>query len=68
MTTFIDLFARLDPDPWVRGKQFEHVCEWFLTNDPLYKARLRRVWLCKEWPDRWSDAEAGIDLGQRQWR
>ncbi len=62
MATFSDLFARLDPDPRVRGKQFEHVCKWFLTNDPLYKARLHRVWLWKEWPNRWSDAEAGIDL------
>jgi superfamily II DNA or RNA helicase len=62
VATFSDLFARLDPDPRVRGKQFEHLCKWFLTNDPLYKARLRRVWLWKEWPDRWSHAEAGIDL------
>lgn len=31
--TFSDLFARLDPDPRVRGKQFEHVCKWFLTID-----------------------------------
>jgi superfamily II DNA or RNA helicase len=62
VATFSDLFARLDPDPRVRGKQFEHVCKWFLTNDPTYTALLRRVWLWKEWPDRWSDAEAGIDL------
>jgi predicted helicase len=62
VATFSDLFARLDPDPRVRGKQFEHVCKWFLTNDPLYKHRLRHVWLWKEWPDRPSDTEAGIDL------
>ncbi len=62
MGAFSDLFDRLDPDPRVRGKQFEHVCKWFLTNDPLYKQRLRHVWMWKEWPDRWSDAEAGIDL------
>jgi superfamily II DNA or RNA helicase len=62
VATFSDLFARLDPDPRVRGKQFEHVCKWFLTNDPRYRAWLTRVWLWKEWPDRWSDAEAGIDL------
>ena len=62
MGGFSDLFARLDPDSRVRGKQFEHVCKWFLTNDPEYTALLRRVWLRKEWPDRWSDAEAGIDL------
>jgi hypothetical protein len=41
VATFSDLFARLDPDPRVRGKQFEHVCKWFLTNDPMYKHRLQ---------------------------
>ena len=65
MATFSDLFARLDPDPRVRGKQFEHVCKWFLTNDPVYKHELRRVWLWDEWPPgpggRWG-RDAGIDL------
>jgi superfamily II DNA or RNA helicase len=58
---FSDLFARLDTDPRVRGKQFEHVCKWFLTNDPMYKHELRRVWLWHEWPGRWG-IDAGIDL------
>jgi superfamily II DNA or RNA helicase len=58
---FSDLFARLDPDPRVRGRQFEHVCKWFLTNDPTYKSTLRRVWLWKEWTGRWG-GDAGIDL------
>lgn len=62
MGDFLGLLGSLDPDPRVRGKQFEHICKWFLTNDPTYKTMLRRVWLWKEWPDRWSDAEAGIDL------
>ncbi len=61
MATFSDLFARLDPDPRVRGKQFEHVCKWFLTNDPTYKSSLRRVWLWSEWTGRWG-GDAGIDL------
>ncbi len=26
--TFADLFARLDSDPRVRGKQFERICKW----------------------------------------
>jgi predicted helicase len=60
--TFSELFSRLDADDRVKGKQFEHICKWFLTNDPLYKSRLRHVWLWKEWPKRWSDTEAGIDL------
>jgi predicted helicase len=62
VATFSDLFARLDPDPRIRGKQFERICQWFLTNDPTYTARLRSVWLWKEWPDGWSGTEAGIDL------
>ena len=57
-----DLLARLDTDQNRKGKQFERICQWFLTNDPLYKARLRHVWLWKEWTDGWSDTEAGIDL------
>ena len=62
MATFSDLFARLDPDPRVRGKKFEHVCKWFLTNDPYYSALFRHVWLWNEWTGRWSGTEAGIDL------
>jgi predicted helicase len=61
MATFSDLFARLDPDPRVRGRQFEHVCKWFLTNDPTYKNTLRRLWLWSEWTGRWG-ADSGIDL------
>ncbi len=61
MGSFSYLFARLDPDPRVRGKQFEHVCKWFLTNDPMYKTTLRKVWLWKEWTGRWG-IDAGIDL------
>jgi predicted helicase len=34
----------------------------FGTNDPLYKLRVRHVWLWKEWLDRPNDVEAGIDL------
>jgi hypothetical protein len=58
---FNDLFARLDPD--LRGKQFEHICKWFLTNDPVYKHELRRVWLWDEWTGRWG-GDAG---GHQKW-
>lgn len=61
VATFSDLFDRLHPDPRVRGKQFEHVCKWFLTNDPTYKNTLRRVWLWSEWTGRWG-GDSGIDL------
>jgi superfamily II DNA or RNA helicase len=56
-----DLLGRLDPDPYRRGKQFERICRWFLTNDPVYKHELRRVWLWNDWPGRWG-VDAGIDL------
>lgn len=56
-----DLLSRLDPDPLRRGKQFERICKWFLTSDPVYKHELRRVWLWDEWPGRWG-GDAGIDL------
>jgi hypothetical protein len=31
-----DLLAQLDEDNVLRGRQFERICKWFLTNDPLY--------------------------------
>ena len=59
--TVKELIGRLDSDDQRRGKQFEHICKWLLTNDPVYRKQLRRVWLWKEWPGRWG-ADAGIDL------
>lgn len=61
MGAFTDLFNHLDADDRVKGKQFEHICKWFLTNDPVYKHELRRVWLWDEWPGRWG-GDAGVDL------
>ena len=63
MGGFSDLFARLDPDPRVRGKQFERICKWYLQHDPVYAGQLTHVWLWKDWPGRWyPKKEAGIDL------
>lgn len=61
MGDFDTLYANLDPDPRARGRQFEHICKWFLTNDPMYRHELRKVWLWDEWEGRWG-ADAGIDL------
>ncbi|MFD9664330.1 DEAD/DEAH box helicase family protein, partial [Rhodococcus sp. NPDC059968] len=61
MPTFTDLLASLAVDPRVRGRQFEHLCRWYLTNDPQYRGILRRVWLWDEWTGRWGP-DAGIDL------
>ncbi len=59
--TLSGLLESLDPDSGRRGTQFEHICKWFLTYDPVYRRELRRVWLWDEWPGRWG-ADAGIDL------
>jgi predicted helicase len=61
VVAFNDLFDQLDADDRVKGKQFEHICKRFLTNDPVYKHELRRVWLWDEWLGRWG-GDAGIDL------
>lgn len=61
MAVLGDLLAQLDTDPVRRGSQFEHICQWFLRHDPVYAHELRRVWLWKDWPQRWG-ADAGIDL------
>ncbi|MGO9697545.1 MAG: hypothetical protein ACLPYO_28255, partial [Mycobacterium sp.] len=61
MTAFGDLLGRCDSDPVRRGRQFERICQWFLTHEPIYAHELRRVWLWVEWPGRWG-ADAGIDL------
>ncbi|MGV0596779.1 Helicase associated domain protein [Mycolicibacterium porcinum] len=61
MPAFTDLFATLAADPRMRGSQFEHICRWYLENEPQYRSALRQVWLWDDWPGRWS-ADAGIDL------
>ncbi len=63
MGTFDDLFDTLSEDPQLRGTQFEHVCKWFLENNPLYARELKRVWLWNDWPGRWG-GDAGIDLAK----
>jgi hypothetical protein len=62
MGTFDELYASLNPNPRTRGFEAEKVCRWFLETDPTYASLLRRVWLWKVWPGRWSDVDAGIDL------
>jgi superfamily II DNA or RNA helicase len=60
--TFGELVGQLDRDSTVRrGRQFERICQWFLTHYPMYAGQLRRVWLWDEWPGRWG-IDAGIDL------
>jgi predicted helicase len=61
VTALGNLLGRCDPDPGRRGRQFERICQWFLTHDPVYAGELRRVWLWNEWPGRWG-IDARIDL------
>jgi predicted helicase len=61
MGDFDRLLANLDPNAQTRGRQFEHICKWFLTNDPVYRHELRNVWHWDEWEGKWG-ADAGIDL------
>jgi superfamily II DNA or RNA helicase len=59
--TLADLLERFDADARLKGRQFEHLCAWYLANDPLYRTQLARVWLWDDWPGRWGP-DAGIDL------
>ena len=61
MAGLADLLAKLSVDQHLRGRQFEELCLWFFTNDPLFKTQLKRVWLWRDWPGRWG-ADAGIDV------
>jgi superfamily II DNA or RNA helicase len=59
--TITQLLDALSPDPRERGRQFEHLCRWYLLNDPTYSLIVQSVWLWDEWPGRWA-RDAGIDL------
>ena len=61
MGDFDALYASLSEDSQARGMQFEHICKWFLENDPVYSHELKTVWLWKDWAGRWG-GDAGIDL------
>ena len=59
--SFDELYASLDADPRIRGRQFEEVCKWYLENDPNYRDLVSKVWLWSEWEHNWG-IDAGIDL------
>ncbi len=58
---FQQLFESLDPDPRIKGRQFEEICKWFLENDPTRRDLVAKVWLWSEWEHAWG-IDAGIDL------
>lgn len=49
MGNLAELSSKLDANDRIKGTQFEHICNWFLTNDPVYKYELHRIWLWDEW-------------------
>ena len=59
--SFLKLIATFDPDNHARGVQFEKLCKWLLENHPIYKSKLKQVWLWDDWPERWGK-DCGIDL------
>ena len=63
MNDLSSLINRLDPDPQVRGKQFEPVAKWFFENSPEYSSKIKKVWHWKDWPGRPDkEPDIGIDL------
>ena len=54
--------AALDPNSSRAGFDFETVAAWWLRNDPVWKSRVRKVWMWKDWPGRTSAQDLGIDL------
>jgi len=61
MQSFLKLIETFDTDNHARGVQFEKLCKWLLENHPLYKSKLKQVWLWDDWPERWGK-DCGIDL------
>jgi superfamily II DNA or RNA helicase len=61
MHPLLSLINTFDQDNHTRGIQFEKLCKWILENHPLYKTKLKKVWLWDDWPERWG-RDCGIDL------
>lgn len=45
-----------------QGQVFERLMKAFLTEDPMFSQRFKRVWLWSEWPGRHGEPDTGIDL------
>jgi superfamily II DNA or RNA helicase len=61
MHSFLKLINTFSPDNHTRGVQFEKLCKWILENHPMYKSKVKHVWLWDDWPERWGK-DCGIDL------
>jgi len=60
----IEAKIRRDAEGTTFGGDFEWLCKWFLENAPRYRSKFDKVWLWKDWPDRWG-TDAGIDIVAR---
>jgi superfamily II DNA or RNA helicase len=60
-SSFTALLASLSPDAHTRGKQFERLAKWWLTQDPIRSLDVKQAWLWDEWPER-SGPDIGIDI------
>ncbi|MFM9961279.1 MAG: DEAD/DEAH box helicase family protein, partial [Planctomycetaceae bacterium] len=61
---YIEAKIRRDAEGTTFGGDFEWLCQWFLENAPRYRGQFDKVWLWKDWPDRWGP-DAGIDIVAR---
>ncbi len=60
-SSFTALLTSLSRDPLTRGKQFERLTKWWLTQDPIWSRKVQNVWLWNEWP-KYPGRDIGIDL------
>ena len=61
MERFLTLLQSFSTENATRGGQFEELCKWLLENHPLYRSKLKEIWLWDDWPGRWG-RDCGIDL------
>ena len=61
---YIEAKIRRDAEGTTFGGDFEWLCQWFLENAPRYRGQFDKVWLWKDWPEKWGP-DAGIDLVAR---
>ena len=64
MTPTDTLLATLDPDPVLRGRQFEQLMVTLLGTHPLWASELAEAWPWAAWPGRWGP-DCGIDAVPR---
>ena len=60
-TSFEGILSSLSVDPHMRGKQFERLVEWWLTQDAIWSRKIENVWVWDEWPD-YPERDIGINL------